>query len=195
MPTRPARRGPGEVRSSLSSHPRRIRAHELDQLAGSRDRLGRGQRRVVEGEASEPRLDVALQQLGALLGGDGPDRSPPLLWDVLQQSFALALALDDEDACAKCQQHLRGIATDSGAVLLEDTLLALQFLEVAAEPVADVAMLRQDAEGLSLAASADQDLRAARLDRSRRVERVLDAVVLALEGWPLFGEHQLRDRQ
>src|SRR5258708_19493334 len=121
MTTRPAPRWPREVPSSLSGHPRRIRAHELDQLAGSRDRLGRGQRRVVEGEASEPRLDVALQQLGALLGGDGPDRSPPLLWDVLQQSFALALALDDEDACAERQHHLRGFSTTSAALLPEHT--------------------------------------------------------------------------
>src|SRR5258708_10475960 len=135
MTTRPAPRWPREVPSSLSGHPRRIRAHELDQLAGSRDRLGRGQRRVVEGEASEPCVDVALQELGALLGGDGPERRPPLLRDVLQQSFALALAFDHEDACAECQQHLRGVATDSGAVLLQDSLLSLQFLEASVYPV------------------------------------------------------------
>src|SRR5712691_3214526 len=165
MTTRPAPTWPREVPSSLSSHPRRLGAHQLDQLAGSRDRLRRRERRVVEGEASEPRVDVALQELGALLGGDGPERRPPLLRDVLQQGFALALALDDEDACAECQQHLRGVAPDSGAMLLEDSLLALQFLEVAAAPVADIAVLGEDAKCLPLAASADQDLRAARLDR------------------------------
>lgn len=42
---------------------------------------------------------------------------------------------------------------------------------------------------------ADQDGWAARLDRSREVERLPDAEVPTLEAWPFLGEHQLADPQ
>ena len=86
---------------------------------------------------------------------------------MLQQRLALPLALDDEDACAQGQHHLRRVTVDVRAVLLEHALLALQIFQVTAEPVADVTVLGEDAQRFLLTASADQDLRAARLDRPR----------------------------
>src|SRR5207249_7545290 len=80
-----------------------------------------------------------------------------------------------------------------GAVLLEDSLLALEVFDRSAEPVSDVTVLGEDVEGALLATAADQDLRAALLDRSRHVERAVDAVELALERRPLFGKQQLGD--
>src|SRR5207245_9890203 len=93
------------------------------------------------------------------------------------------------------EQAIVGIPIHRFAVLLENLLLSLQVLEVAAEPVSDIAVLREKPEGPPLAAAPDQDLRATGLDRPRHVERAIDPVVLALEGRPLLGEHEPGDRQ
>ena len=52
-----------------------------------------------------------------------------------------------------------------------------------------------DAQRPLLAATADEDRRTAGLDRARAVERLMDAVVVALEARPFLGEHELGDRQ
>src|SRR2546428_5070 len=92
------------------------------------------------------------------------------------------------DACASSaraepdgQQHLRRIPIHRGAVLLETLLLPLEVLEVAAKPVADVAVFRKKPKRPSLAAAADKDLRTSWLHGTRNVQRAIDPVVLAFE--------------
>ena len=71
----------------------------------------------------------------------------------------------------------------------------LERVESEGEPVRHVGVLRRDPQRSLLTAAADEDLRTARLDRSRHVERLLDPVVRARERRALLGEHRLDDRE
>jgi len=61
--------------------------------------------------------------------------------------------------------------------------------------VRHVGVLRRDQQRPPLTTAADEDLGAARLDRPRMVQRLLDPVVLPLEAGPLLGEHEPADRE
>src|ERR1019366_5681920 len=66
-------------------------------------------------------------------------------------------------------------------------------VERAGKPVGHVGKLGGQAKRPALAGATNQDLRAARLDRARLVERPLDSIVLAREARPVLGEHQVAD--
>ena len=97
-------------------------------------------------------------------------------------SFRLSVGLADEQASKPGLDDGARIATNRLAMPLEDIHLVPHQRDVA-EDVAHVGVLGDQLERPLLAAPADHDRRTVGLDGSREVQRTLDAVVAALEGW------------
>ena len=70
------------------------------------------------------------------------------------------------------QLDLPGIATDGGAVLVQDAHLVLEVLHIGGHEVPDVGVLRHDAQGELLAAAADDERWIRLLDRLRLAARL-----------------------
>src|SRR5260370_26205483 len=136
---------------------------------------------VVEGEATKPGLHVLADRLGSLGNGRGFRNCPPLRTEALHEGLRILVVFREYERKTDGQQDLRRIPIHRGTVVLENLLLSLQVLEVAAKPVADVAILSKQSQCPPLAASADHDLRTPRLDGAGYVQRTIDLVVRALE--------------
>src|SRR6266567_574176 len=172
----------------------RAAAQHLDQLARPADRLGRRQGWVVQSEPAEPSVEVRPQELRRLVHRrHHADHRPAFGRQCVHDRPRLPVVLGKHHARPNQDRHLRRIATDVRAVLLEDAFLPLQILELPAEPVTDVSVLGEDAESAPLAAAADEDLRPALLDRSRHVERAVDSEEPPLERGALLREHEPGD--
>src|ERR1700730_3322245 len=178
LPARPSDRAREELQELGSD---RAAAHGFDQLTRERHRLPRLQDIVVEREAAESGVNVLTEYLRSLRHVHSYCHGTAFWGHAIQEGFGVLVVFGEYQGETHRQQNLRRITVHRRAVLLENLLLPLQVLEVAAKPVADVAVLREQPKRPPLAASADQDLRTAWLHGARNIQRAVDPVVIAFE--------------
>ena len=109
-----------------------------------------------------------------------------------QCCLRLALIGDQDDRRHDRAQDGGRVAALRLAVLVEHLAVVLELVH-RAPPVRHIAVAGHVPEGPALAAATDQDGWAARLDGSREVQCLVDAVITALEAGTLLREHQLAD--
>src|SRR5579885_1738905 len=85
------------------------------------------------------------------------------------------------------------VATNGGAVLLEDRALVLEVLQIGAYAVPDIGVLRDDAQRELLAAAPNHKGRSWLLDGLWLAVRVLDLVIASLERGSPLGPHAFND--
>ena len=113
----------------------------------------------------------------------------------LEHRLALAIVGGDHDRARHGPLDRGRIPPDGLAVALQDLVLVLQCRQSEWEPVRHVGVLRGDLQRPLLASPADDDLRAAGLERPRAVQGAVDPVVAALEARTVLGEHRAADRE
>src|ERR1035437_3630174 len=151
-------------------------------------------RGIADDETAEARGDVFTQDVDAFRDRRRNHHAAPILGDLGKEPAFFARGLDKDNRDRDSSQDLGRVTTDRLAVPVQNLELARSFLE-GAEPVGNVRELRRQLQSSLLTTAANQDLRAAALDRPRDVARPVDSVVVAGEARPLLREHRPSDRQ
>src|SRR2546427_721586 len=126
----------------------RAAAHDLDQLARKRDRLACLQDVVVEREAPKSSVHVLADDLRRLGDSRRHRHGASFRSETVKQLLGVLFVFRQHEGETDREQDIGRISIHRFAVLFENLLLSLQVLEVASEPVADIAVLREKPEGL-----------------------------------------------
>src|SRR2546422_7964211 len=160
----PPRRGASR-RALLQALSRdRAAAHDLDQLARKRDRLACLQDVVVEREAPKSSVHVLADDLRRLGDSRRHRHGASFRSETVKQLLGVLFVFRQHEGETDREQDIGRISIHRFAVLFENLLLSLQVLEVASEPVADIAVLCEKPESPPFAATPYQHLRPAWLN-------------------------------
>src|SRR6202011_3626169 len=136
LPARPSDRWREELQGLDSDG---AASYDFDQLTRERHRLPRLQDIVVEREAAESGVHVLAEYLRSLRHVHGYCHGTAFWGHAIQEGPGVLVVFGEHQGETHRQQNLRRITVHGSTVLLENLLLPLQVLEVAAKPVPDVA--------------------------------------------------------
>ena len=149
----------------------------------------------VEDQAVESRLEQLLGLLRDAVGTTHDEHAahvllvdPGALEHLLEGALGLGIGLADEEAAQTGLDDRARIAANRLAMPVEDIHFVAHHVSVA-EDVAHVGVLRDQFQRALLAATADHDWRAVRLDGPRGVDRAMNLVVPPLEARRFLAEH------